>query len=162
MAWGWIFRKLASGSPVMGLFGYLTSRDQNKTRIKLEKTRQQSTKDIIDHLPSGAVYREGTPDGWREILMPPGGQSSLFVVPLEQRGPTNPVPSIELPQPPRALSQPDEETPQLRFRQSHQQRELRTVSTARAGSKTLSSSLTCGLPVGPTGSMRPARTHGSA
>jgi hypothetical protein len=111
MAWGWILQRLASGSAGMGLFGYLASRDQNKTRIKLENARQESTKDIIDHLPSGAVYREGTPDGWREILMPPGGQSSLFVVPLEQRGPADPVPPIELPQPPRALSQHDEKTP---------------------------------------------------
>jgi hypothetical protein len=69
MIWQWILSKVAS-SQGTGLFPYLASRDQNRTRIKLEKARQEATTQIIACLPSGAIYREGTPDGWREIRMP--------------------------------------------------------------------------------------------
>ena len=77
MAWTWILGRLASGRQGTGLFRYLATRDQNKTRIELENARREATKEIIDHLPSGAVYREGTPDGWREILMPHSSQPQL-------------------------------------------------------------------------------------
>ncbi len=63
MAWGWVLKRLAAGPGETGLFSYLASRDRNKTRIKLEEVRHEATKEIIDHLPSGAVYREGTSDG---------------------------------------------------------------------------------------------------
>jgi hypothetical protein len=112
LAWAWIFKRLAAGTQMAGLFGYLSSRDRNKTRIKLEKARQEATKEIIDHLPSGAVYREGTSDGWREIVMPQPPQSSLFVVPVEQREhPAGPGMPVELPQSPRALEQHDSSSP---------------------------------------------------
>jgi len=105
MAWGWIFKRLATGSTEMGLFGYLSNRDQNKTRIKLESARQQATMDIIDHLPNGAVYREGTPDGWREIMMPWEPQSSLFMIPMEHHGSPDSSAPTQLPPPPNALNQ---------------------------------------------------------
>jgi hypothetical protein len=107
MALGWIIRKFVGGSPGTGLFSYLTSRDQNKKRIELENARQEATKNIIAHLPNGAVFREGTPDGWREILMPPVTQSPLFVLPVENPEPAQgrPYEPTELPQQPRALPQ---------------------------------------------------------
>jgi hypothetical protein len=108
MVLGWILRRLANHSQGTGLFGYLTSRDQNKTRIKLESARQEATKDIIAHLPNGAMFREGTSNGWREILMPPATQSPLFVLPVENSEPAQePCEPTELPQPPRALEQDD-------------------------------------------------------
>jgi hypothetical protein len=76
MALRWILG-LVRGS---GLWGYLTSRDQNKSQIELAKVHVVETKELIKDLPYGAVYREGTRDGWREIHMPPAPQ--LFVMPV--------------------------------------------------------------------------------
>jgi len=106
MFWGWILKRIASRPDRMGLFGYLAIRDRNRSQIKLEGARQESAKDLIDHLPCGAVYREGTADSWREIWMPPAPRSRLFVIPgvhhEPAHGPRNPA---ELAQPPRALGQ---------------------------------------------------------
>jgi hypothetical protein len=74
-----------------GLFGYLANRNWNKTEIELarertgaqvelEQTREATTQQIIGHLPAGAVFREGTASGWREIQMPPVAHSALFVL----------------------------------------------------------------------------------
>jgi hypothetical protein len=84
MAWGWVVKMLATRSQGTGLFGYLASMDRNKTRVRLEKARQEATKEIIDHLAGGGVYREGTPEGWREIMIPQALQSPIFVAPIEQ------------------------------------------------------------------------------
>jgi hypothetical protein len=71
MALGWISGLLASHPGAGGLFGYLTNRDRNRTRIKLVDARREAANDLIDHLPYGAVYRETTRDCIREIWMPP-------------------------------------------------------------------------------------------
>lgn len=121
MALGWILKRLANGSQGAGLWGYLTSRDQNKTKIKLEKARAAGTKELIQELPDGATYREGTPDGWREIQMPSTPQPPLFVLPVQQQesAAENPhesvdvndarivqaSPTVETPRPPKALRQ---------------------------------------------------------
>ena len=66
------FLKLLSGrSGGTGLFAYLTSRNTNKNRVELEKARQETSTALIGQLPNGAVFRESTSDGWREIWMPP-------------------------------------------------------------------------------------------
>ena len=52
MAWGWVLKMIGARSQRAGLFGYLATRDRNMARIKLEKARQEATKEIIDHLPS--------------------------------------------------------------------------------------------------------------
>ena len=57
MAWGWVLKMMGSRSLGTGLFGYLTARNLNMTQVKLEKTRQEATKEIIDHLLSGAICR---------------------------------------------------------------------------------------------------------
>src|SRR5579872_2721290 len=85
MALRWIFKRLAHDAWTSGMWGYLTSRDQNKSRIELERVRIEGTKGLIDHLPNGAVYREGTPSGWREIQMPAASPPPLFVLPVEQQ-----------------------------------------------------------------------------
>ena len=105
MVWGWLIRRLTGGSQDPGFFGYLTSRDQNKTRIERDKVRMEETKEIISRLPYSAVYREGTADGWREIQMPP--PPPVFVFPEEYRPPREPM---DLPDPPKAL---DQEIPAL-------------------------------------------------
>jgi hypothetical protein len=65
------FLKLLTGKPVgAGLFAYLASRDANQNRVKLEKARQEASSALISQLPNGAVFRESTADGWREIWMP--------------------------------------------------------------------------------------------
>lgn len=74
---------LAPKAQETGLFSYLASRDHNKTRVKLEKARQEATKDIIDHLHAGGVYREGTSEGWREILIQ-APQSPIFPASAKQ------------------------------------------------------------------------------
>jgi hypothetical protein len=85
MVFGWILKRLGHETQTTGLWGYLASRDRNKSRVEYEKARIAATKELIDHLPNGAVYREGTPEGWREIQMPLVPEPPLFVVPIERR-----------------------------------------------------------------------------
>lgn len=81
----WLLKCL---SPHGGLFAYLTSRDQNKTRIQLEKARHESTVSLISQLPNGAVFRDGTTDNWREIWMPPVvPPPALFILPADHEQP---------------------------------------------------------------------------
>lgn len=102
MAWSWLLRRLSGGSHSSGFFGYLTSRDRNKTRIERDKVRMEETRELIGLLPYGAVYREGTADGWREIRMPP----PVFALPTEHHEPTYQSPEpVELPELPKALEQ---------------------------------------------------------
>jgi hypothetical protein len=103
MFWGWILRRIASRPDRTGLFGYLVTRDRNRCQIKLESARQEATKDLIDHLPCGAVYREGAADSWREIWMPPEPRSQLFVLPVVHHEPAHDPCDPEPPQPPRVL-----------------------------------------------------------
>lgn len=105
MAWGRILKRLTSGSQGAGLFGYLTSRDQNQSRVKYENARKEATKDIIGHLPDGAVYREGTPDGWREILMPQAAPQLAFMAPEHDESRRDPCQATELPPALKALDQ---------------------------------------------------------
>lgn len=85
MALSWILKRLAHGAQASGIWDYLASRNQNKSRIELERARIAGTKELIEHLPNGAVYREGTASGWREIQMPSASQQPpLFVLPVEQ------------------------------------------------------------------------------
>jgi hypothetical protein len=102
----WFLKRL-SGPKGAGLFAYLTSRNQNKSRIELEKARQAAATDLIDHLPDGAVFRESTADGWREIWMPPIQAPPLFFLPADSSESTqNPSTLGELPtQNPKALNQ---------------------------------------------------------
>lgn len=105
MVLGWIFKRPGHAGETTGLWAglwaYLASRDQNKSRIELERARIAATKELIERLPNGAVYREGTPDGWREIQMPPVSQTSLLVVPVEPRD-SEPHEPSELAEPPHA------------------------------------------------------------
>jgi hypothetical protein len=106
MAWGWISGLFASHPDGVGLFGYLTNRDRNRTRIKLEDVRRQATNDLIDHLPCGAVYRETTTDCMREIWMPPQPQPPALLSRVMHHEPANdPFNSAELPTELRTLSQ---------------------------------------------------------
>jgi hypothetical protein len=107
MVWEWFLKRLANGQQSPGLWGYLAIRAQNKAVVEREKARAEAARELIDHLPAGAVYREGTSDSWREIWMPSTSQQPLFVLPVEHRGSAreSPEPS-ELPsQPPRTLGQ---------------------------------------------------------
>lgn len=85
MALRWILKRLTKGSQSTGLWGYLASRDHNKSRIELEKTRTSGTLELLQHLPFGAILREGTSDGWREIQMPSIPPRPLFVLPTEPK-----------------------------------------------------------------------------
>jgi hypothetical protein len=106
MALGWIFKRLTKESQGTGLWGYLASRDHNKSRIELERTRTSETQQLIQHLPPGAILREGTPDGWREIQMPFMPTRPLFVMPTESQKLTEDGQELsQLPQSPIALSQ---------------------------------------------------------
>jgi hypothetical protein len=78
---GWIVRRAVNDPDRIGVFGYLAIRDRNRCQVELEHARQEAAKDLIECLPCGAVYREGTADSWREIWMPPAPRSPLFVIP---------------------------------------------------------------------------------
>ena len=105
MVWEWFLRRLANGQQSPGLWGYLAIRAQNKAVVEQEKARAEAATELIDHLPAGAVYRDGTSDSWREIWIPSTPQQSLFVLPVEHRGSARepPEPSELASQPPRAL-----------------------------------------------------------
>ena len=81
MAWGWVLKRFAGVSRGTGLWSYLASKARDKSKIELEKTRTEATKQLLDHLPYGAVLREGTADGWREIRMPDAPQSPSLSFP---------------------------------------------------------------------------------
>jgi hypothetical protein len=102
----WFLKRLVAPKGT-GLFAYLTSRNQNKSRVELEKARQAAATDLIDHLPDGAVFRESTADGWREIWMPPLHAPPLFVIPADSTEPAQGTDTLDesLAQNPRALSQ---------------------------------------------------------
>jgi hypothetical protein len=105
MAWGWISRLLASHRDGMGLFGFLTSRDRNRTRIQLEDARREATNDLIDHLPYGAVYRETTGGCKREIWMPPQPKPPALPSPVMHHEPASgPFDPAELLRAPRTHS----------------------------------------------------------
>jgi hypothetical protein len=87
MAWGWLLKRFTDVSRSTGLWSHLASKAREKSKIELEKTRTEATKQLIDHLPYGAVLREGTTDGWREIQMPDAPQSPLLILPMESHGP---------------------------------------------------------------------------
>lgn len=106
-------RRLAKESQSTGLWGYLASRDENKSRIELERTRTAGTRELIQHLPAGAILREGTSDGWREIHMPsvPLPQVPFFVLPTEPHKLTEDRQEVHgVPQSPMVLSQGEEST----------------------------------------------------
>jgi hypothetical protein len=87
MVWRWFLKRIAGRSDRTGLFGYLAIRDRNRCQVELEHARQEAAKDLIERLPCGAVYREGTADSWREIWMPPAPRSRLFVIPAVHHEP---------------------------------------------------------------------------
>jgi hypothetical protein len=75
-----------------GLFGYLQSRDVNKTRrlieqdwfrtlIELERERRITARELIEQLPEGSEYRESTLVGNLEIRKVQAQPLSLFVLP---------------------------------------------------------------------------------
>src|SRR2546430_15295324 len=93
MIWGWILKRFASVPQGTGLWNYLASKARDKSKIELEKTRTEGTKQLLDHLPYGAVLREGTADCWREIQMPDAPQSPLLIIlPMESRAPGGDTP----------------------------------------------------------------------
>lgn len=98
MAWRWISELLGGHRDGPGLFGYLASRDRNRTRIRLEETRRDATRDLIHHLPYGAVYRETTGGCRREIWMPCQPQPPVLLVPVVHHEPADdPFDPAELP-----------------------------------------------------------------
>ncbi len=80
MAWGWIAKRLAGGSPRAGVAYYLAIRNHNKSLEGREKSRREAIRDLIERLPPGAVYAERTADGWTEIRMPNVSSQPLVVL----------------------------------------------------------------------------------
>jgi 2-C-methyl-D-erythritol 4-phosphate cytidylyltransferase len=81
---GFVRGLIGSGT---GVFAYLISRDENKSKVELELARQQASTALISQLPDGAVFRESTANGWREIWMPPSQTSQLIVLPSDAARP---------------------------------------------------------------------------
>jgi hypothetical protein len=88
VAWIRIAERLLGGPRGVGLFAYLAGRDQNKSLLDRENARRESLRDLLDHLPPGAVYAEKTPDGWMEIRKPGAPHASLLMFPIESFQPT--------------------------------------------------------------------------
>ena len=106
MAWQWILKKLASASQDGGLWGYLSRRHDNLTRIELERVHAAGSTEIIDHLPPGSIFTDETATGRREIRKGPApGTSLLFVSHEPGQSVADSAESAELPQPPEALDE---------------------------------------------------------
>jgi hypothetical protein len=108
-----LMKRLAGETGTGGLFAYLARRNENETRIQLEKTRQATAKDLISNLRDGAVLRESTSDGWRlEIWMPPQQVAPLLILETGSRQPEqDPSKPTEFSaQHPKALEQDDAAT----------------------------------------------------
>ena len=82
-------------------------KDWNKTLIELERERRETAREILDHLPEGAEYRENTVVGEREIRKAQVSPVTLFVLPDADGAPQQTVSEqTELPaRQPRALDQ---------------------------------------------------------
>jgi hypothetical protein len=120
MAWGLISELLGSHPDGVGLFGYLASRDRNRTRVKLEDARRETANDLIGHLPYGSVYRETTRDCRREIWMPSRPQSPVLFFPVVHHEPANdPFNSARLPTALRALGPPQRPVRRPALRRHH-------------------------------------------
>jgi len=108
---GWILSRFARTSRGQkGLWHFLSVRAQGKSRVELEKVRNEGTMGAIDHLPGGALLRETGPDGWtREIwMMPDAHRLPPLLVQMEHPGATgDSAESFELPQPPKQLEEND-------------------------------------------------------
>jgi hypothetical protein len=104
MAWQWILKKLASASQDRGLWSYLSGRNDNRTRIELERVHAAGSTEIIDHLPPGSTFTDETATGRREIRKGPvPGTSLLFVSHEPGQSAADSTESAKLPQPPEAL-----------------------------------------------------------
>jgi hypothetical protein len=79
MGLSFLLRFFAS-HPDGGLFGYLKRRNDNRTRIELERERRVTSLQVIGQLGPGDEYRESTPDGWREIRKAQVPSGALFVL----------------------------------------------------------------------------------
>jgi hypothetical protein len=53
-----------------GLWDFLGKRSADKSRVQLEKARNDGTQELIPLLQPGMVLTEGGPDWFREIRMP--------------------------------------------------------------------------------------------
>jgi hypothetical protein len=84
MALEWIFGETRKPKTARWAVGVLDQPRPEQTRIKLERARVAGTIELIQRLPNRAIRRESSPNGLREIQMPAGPQSSMFVVPVEQ------------------------------------------------------------------------------
>jgi hypothetical protein len=104
MAWQWILKKLASASQDGGLWGYLSRRNDNRTRIELERVHAAGSTEIIDHLPPGSTFTDETATGRREIRKGLAPGTSLFFVSHEPGQSTgDSAKSAKLPQPSESL-----------------------------------------------------------
>jgi len=101
---------LGSGT---GLFAYLAGRNENRNKVELEKARQEASAALISQLPDGAVFRESTPNGWREILMPPCQEARLIILPADAGQPAcRPnSPDVFARQAPRVITEEDNPQP---------------------------------------------------
>jgi hypothetical protein len=108
-----------------GVWGYLRSRDNNKTRlavvrdqnrtqVELERERRMTSRELLEVLPEGAEYRDSTTAGWREIRKPQVSPAFFFAVADADGEPQQTIPEPgELPgRHPRALGGQDAPEPQ--------------------------------------------------
>jgi hypothetical protein len=108
MAWQWILKRLASGTREGGLWDYLSRRHDNRTRMELERVHADGSKEIIDHLTPGSIFRDETATGRREIRKGPAPGTSLLFVSHEPGEPAaDSAEPTKLPPPSEALDQGD-------------------------------------------------------
>ncbi len=77
-----------------GMWDFLGKRSADKSRVELEKTRNDGTRELIPLLKPGMVLIEGGPEWFREIRMPEA---------LPTHTPTNAV-TVQPPVPPLPAS----------------------------------------------------------
>jgi hypothetical protein len=75
-----------------GIWDYLGKRAEAKSRVELEKVRNQGSQEAIQSLTPGMVLREGGPDWFREIRAPGAAVPSEPFTTAVPASPMTPLP----------------------------------------------------------------------
>ena len=90
-----------------GIWDYLGKRSADRSRVDLEKARNDGTQKLIPMLKPGTVLTEGGPDWHREIRIPEALSPTILLADVIPEPPNLPLPAAELePAPRRELEPP--------------------------------------------------------
>jgi hypothetical protein len=84
-----------------GIWDYLGKRSADRSRVELEKVRNDGTQKLLPLLKPGMVLTEGGPDWYREIRMPETLPPAMLLTTVMPQPSAPPLPAAELDPAPR-------------------------------------------------------------